>query len=176
MWAMATPTGTSKHAAIRDRLREIVLQLAPGEPLPAERQLAEQWGVARMTVRQAIAALARDGLVRSIHGRGNLRSPATPRSRPRRHRPWRAGFVVFAVATATAATMVPVKADAPAVYDQQLTHTNGIFRVVAPLTAGAQEFTTDVAAVDHIAAYIVNEAAHGTIRATSTPTSPIPTR
>jgi len=76
MRAMTTPTGTSKHAAIRDKLREIVLQLAPGEPLPAERQLAEQWGVARMTVRQAIAALARDGLVRSIHGRGNLRSPA----------------------------------------------------------------------------------------------------
>lgn len=75
MVAMTTSTGIAKHVVIRDRLREIVLQLAPGEPLPAERQLAEQWGVARMTVRQAIAALAREGLVRSIHGRGNLRSP-----------------------------------------------------------------------------------------------------
>lgn len=75
MSGMTSPAGTAKHIAIRDHLREIVLGLAPGEPLPAERQLAETWGVARMTVRQAIAALAREGLVRSIHGRGNLRSP-----------------------------------------------------------------------------------------------------
>ncbi|HET6626540.1 MAG TPA: GntR family transcriptional regulator [Nocardioidaceae bacterium] len=72
---MTSPSGTAKHIAIRDQLRETVLRLAPGQPLPAERQLAEQWGVARMTVRQAIAALAREGLVRSVHGRGNLRSP-----------------------------------------------------------------------------------------------------
>jgi len=50
-------------------------------------------------------------------------------------------------------------------YDHQLVHKNGIFRVVAPQTAGAQEFTTDVTSIDHVAAYIVNEAAHGTIRA-----------
>ncbi len=75
MSGMTGSVGTAKHIAIRDQLREIVLGLAPGEPLPAERHLAERWGVARMTVRQAIAALAREGLVRSIHGRGNLRSP-----------------------------------------------------------------------------------------------------
>jgi DNA-binding GntR family transcriptional regulator len=65
----------SKHAAIRDELRTIVLDLSAGDPLPAERVLAERWGVARMTVRQAIAALSREGLVRSVHGRGNLRAP-----------------------------------------------------------------------------------------------------
>jgi GntR family transcriptional regulator len=73
-----TPVSTShgaKHVAIRDRLRETVLALSAGEPLPGERQLAEELGVARMTVRQAIAALAREGLIRSVHGRGNLRSP-----------------------------------------------------------------------------------------------------
>jgi GntR family transcriptional regulator len=75
MFAMSTSTGTAKHVAIRNQLREVVLELAPGDPLPAERQLAEQLGVARMTVRQAIAALAREGLIRSVHGRGNLRSP-----------------------------------------------------------------------------------------------------
>jgi DNA-binding GntR family transcriptional regulator len=66
---------SSKHAAIRDELRTMVLELAAGDPLPAERVLAERWGVARMTVRQAIAALSREGLVRSVHGRGNLRAP-----------------------------------------------------------------------------------------------------
>ncbi len=72
---MTTRPGTAKHVAVRDRLREIVLELAPGDPLPAERALAEQMGVARMTVRQAVAGLAREGMVRSIHGRGNLRAP-----------------------------------------------------------------------------------------------------
>jgi GntR family transcriptional regulator len=67
-------SGTAKHEAIRDRLREIVEQLRPGQPLPAERQLAEQCGVARMTVRQAIASLAREGLVRTVHGAGSFRS------------------------------------------------------------------------------------------------------
>jgi DNA-binding GntR family transcriptional regulator len=67
--------GVSKHAVIRDELRSMVLDMAPGDPLPAERILAERWGVARMTVRQAIAALAREGLILTVHGRGNLRAP-----------------------------------------------------------------------------------------------------
>ena len=75
MMVMTTSTGTAKHVAIREHLRDLVLTLTPGQSLPAERQLAEQWGVARMTVRQAIAALAREGLIRSVHGKGNLRSP-----------------------------------------------------------------------------------------------------
>lgn len=75
MRSMTTSTGPSKHTLIRDELRAMVLDLAAGEPLPSERSLAERWGVARMTVRQAIAALAREGLVRSVHGRGNLRAP-----------------------------------------------------------------------------------------------------
>ena len=67
---------STKHAAVAEQLRELVLELAPGEALPGERQLAERWGVARTTLRHAIAALAREGLVRSVHGRGTLRSPA----------------------------------------------------------------------------------------------------
>ena len=69
-----TTNGTAKHETVRDQLRQIVLRLDPGQALPAERQLAEQCGVARMTVRQAIGALAREGLVRSVHGAGNFRS------------------------------------------------------------------------------------------------------
>jgi GntR family transcriptional regulator len=37
--------------------------------------MAEQWGVARMTVRHAIASLAREGLVRTVHGSGSMRVP-----------------------------------------------------------------------------------------------------
>ncbi|MDO9380172.1 MAG: GntR family transcriptional regulator [Nocardioidaceae bacterium] len=74
----ATPDPT-KHARLRDRLRQVVLDLPAGASLPSERRLAEEWGVARMTVRQAVAALAREGLVLSRQGRGHLRAPDTLR-------------------------------------------------------------------------------------------------
>ncbi len=64
----------SKHEMIREQLRAEVLALDPGDRLPPERQLATQLGVARMTVRQAIAGLVREGVVTPVHGKGNLRS------------------------------------------------------------------------------------------------------
>lgn len=71
---MSEGRGSANHT-IDQRLRDLVLPLAPGALLPPERQLAERWGVARMTVRRAIAELAREGVVRTVHGRGNLRAP-----------------------------------------------------------------------------------------------------
>jgi GntR family transcriptional regulator len=44
--------------------------LAPGTRLPPERQLAATLGVSRMTVRQALGELERDGRVRRVVGRG----------------------------------------------------------------------------------------------------------
>jgi DNA-binding GntR family transcriptional regulator len=44
--------------------------LPAGSPLPTQQELAEQYGVARMTVRQAIAELTHEGLVDSRQGRG----------------------------------------------------------------------------------------------------------
>ncbi|MFY0405979.1 GntR family transcriptional regulator [Solicola sp. PLA-1-18] len=76
---MSLTAPDAKHAVLADRLRELVADLTPGAALPSERRLAEQWGVARMTVRQALAALAREGLVVSHQGRGHLRAPDTLR-------------------------------------------------------------------------------------------------
>jgi DNA-binding GntR family transcriptional regulator len=45
-------------------------QLRPGDRLPAERALSDEFGVARSVVRQALAGLARDGLVVSSYPRG----------------------------------------------------------------------------------------------------------
>lgn len=70
---MASVSKLAKYAQIREDLRAMVLALPVGASLPAERVLAERWGVARMTVRQAIAELAREGLVRSVRGSGNIR-------------------------------------------------------------------------------------------------------
>lgn len=57
---------------IARHLREAIRRsdLAPGDQLPSESQLIEHYGVARMTVRQALAELRAEGLVVSEHGRG----------------------------------------------------------------------------------------------------------
>jgi GntR family transcriptional regulator len=46
--------------------------LGVGDQLPTERQLAEELGVSRMTVRQALGVLAQQGLINSQHGIGNF--------------------------------------------------------------------------------------------------------
>ncbi|WP_055528193.1 GntR family transcriptional regulator, partial [Streptomyces graminilatus] len=45
-------------------------QLAPGDKLPSERNLAQQYGAARNTAREAIRLLAEEGLVTARHGSG----------------------------------------------------------------------------------------------------------
>jgi GntR family transcriptional regulator len=55
-------------ASIRGAVRRG--DLAPGDKIPSESQLMEHFGVARMTVRQALADLRGEGLLVSEHGRG----------------------------------------------------------------------------------------------------------
>ena len=65
-------------AQIEERLAERIEggHLAVGERLPPERELAEWLGVSRMTVRQALGALAARGLVERGVGRGTfVRAP-----------------------------------------------------------------------------------------------------
>lgn len=46
--------------------------LAPGERLPAERDLADDWGIALGTVRAAMAWLRERGLIESVQGKGTF--------------------------------------------------------------------------------------------------------
>lgn len=55
---------------IRERVR--AGELAPGAQLPAEREIAEQTGISRMTARQAVAFLVRDGTLSVRHGVGTF--------------------------------------------------------------------------------------------------------
>lgn len=64
----------SKYARISAALRVRAEQLAPGETLPSERELAHEWGVARMTIRRALAELVNAGVVRTVHGSGTVRA------------------------------------------------------------------------------------------------------
>jgi GntR family transcriptional regulator len=45
-------------------------RMAPDTRLPSETELAEQYGVSRVTVRRAIAVLRDRGKVVTVHGRG----------------------------------------------------------------------------------------------------------
>jgi GntR family transcriptional regulator of arabinose operon len=47
-------------------------RLKPGDPLPPEPQFAEQLNLARSTVRQALAQMERNGLIRRIRGKGTF--------------------------------------------------------------------------------------------------------
>ncbi len=53
-------------------------RLNPGDQLPTERELAQQFGVSRTAVREAVKTLTEKGLVESFSGRGTF--VTTPRS------------------------------------------------------------------------------------------------
>ncbi|MFD1150982.1 GntR family transcriptional regulator [Saccharothrix hoggarensis] len=47
-------------------------ELPPGSPIPSERDLAEQYGVSRITVRAAVGQLVTEGLLTRAKGRGTF--------------------------------------------------------------------------------------------------------
>ncbi|WP_020420229.1 winged helix-turn-helix domain-containing protein [Amycolatopsis sp. ATCC 39116] len=73
---------------IEARIRDGELQ--PDRPLPAERRLAEEYGVAVGTTRHAIRLLQLRGLVRVIPSKGTFVNPPearpVPGTEPRKHR------------------------------------------------------------------------------------------
>lgn len=69
---------------VREYVRELIAELPEGSPAPSERGLMQQFGVARMTVRQAIDALVSEGLLERAPARGTFvaRAPRPPAPRP----------------------------------------------------------------------------------------------
>jgi GntR family transcriptional regulator len=61
-----------KHVQVREYVRSLVAGAAPGTAAPSERELVHRFGVARMTVRQAMDALVVEGLLERIPGRGTF--------------------------------------------------------------------------------------------------------
>jgi GntR family transcriptional regulator len=72
----APPAETDKQRRLRARLDDLIAAMAPGEPLPAERDLARDLGVARMTLRRAVDAMVADALVVRRQGAGTFVAPA----------------------------------------------------------------------------------------------------
>ena len=59
---------------IKQNLLEILKsgKFAPGDPLPSEGEMGEYYGVARLTVRQAVGDLVREGILVRERGRGTF--------------------------------------------------------------------------------------------------------
>jgi GntR family transcriptional regulator len=72
----ALPEQLSPHSPKGEQLREImgglIAALPPGAALPSERELADRYGVARMTVRTEIDRLVTEGVAYRVHGHGTF--------------------------------------------------------------------------------------------------------
>jgi GntR family transcriptional repressor for pyruvate dehydrogenase complex len=67
------------YEQIVQQIEESILKgtLKPGDQLPAERELAQQFGVSRTAVREAVKALREKGLVEAYSGRGTFVTDGT---------------------------------------------------------------------------------------------------
>jgi GntR family transcriptional regulator len=66
------PGPALKHVVVREYVRSLCEGQAPGTAAPSERELVQRFGVARMTVRQAMDALVAEGLLERMPGRGTF--------------------------------------------------------------------------------------------------------
>lgn len=71
-------------AQVSDALRQKILSegLKPGDKLPSEARIAEQFGVSRTVVREAVATLRADGLVEPRRGAGVFVIEPSPEASP----------------------------------------------------------------------------------------------
>ncbi len=69
---MPTASGTSKYVAVREHLLSRIQEMQPGDRLPAEPVLCDEYGVSRITLRHAVDGLISDGRLVREHGKGTF--------------------------------------------------------------------------------------------------------
>lgn len=77
-------TFVPRYHEIELALRRRLAKLQPGESLPSDAQLCEEFGVSRMTARHAMNRLAQEGLVFRVPGRGTFVAEAPTHRRANR--------------------------------------------------------------------------------------------
>ena len=72
--ASSPPLGQSRYGTLAAALRQRILdgEWQPGQMIPSEASLAQSYGVALGTVRQALSLLVQDGVLRRQHGKGTF--------------------------------------------------------------------------------------------------------
>ena len=81
---MAVVRSATAYQYVADTLRRQILQgeYVPGERLPAERELCEQFAASRITIRRALLILAEEMLIQRRQGDGTFISPSPSRKIP----------------------------------------------------------------------------------------------
>ena len=67
---MASTPKKHKYVVLQEKLKTKFLKLKPHSQIPSVRQLATQYDVSSMTVRQALSELQNDGLIYTVPGSG----------------------------------------------------------------------------------------------------------
>jgi GntR family transcriptional repressor for pyruvate dehydrogenase complex len=81
---------TERVQLVRDQLQSAIANgvFKPGARLPAERELVEQFGVSRVSVREALRSLEAIGLIEMIRGRGSFVTSDLAEQQERNVRQW----------------------------------------------------------------------------------------
>jgi GntR family transcriptional regulator len=72
--ALNRHTPVPLYYQLAEQLRELIRagELRPGDQVPSERDLSDRYAISRMTVRQALGYLIREGTLVAEHGRGTF--------------------------------------------------------------------------------------------------------
>ena len=81
---MVRSKSKNAYKEVADRLRKQILnkKLKPGERLPTERELCDQFSASRITIRRSLQILADETLIQRRHGSGTYVSPVPTRQIP----------------------------------------------------------------------------------------------
>jgi GntR family transcriptional regulator len=149
-----------RTAIVRSRLRE-------GDQLPSEARLMEHYGVARMTIRNAIRLLQDEGLVTAEHGKGvyvrsrpPVRRLASDRFAQRHRKEGKAAFVAEAeqVGAAAQVDMIQVSESHPSA---EVADRLGLGDD-ASVVVRSRRYLLDGKPVETAVSYIPADLAHGT--------------